>query len=232
MSSLPIFHAVSFFPTVDGDGFLSGSIAAVAVNKRNQHSVVRTQLPTTPLGQFDKWRWVGRAWVAEKDYRGHSWYNPENTGEVHAAERFNDAPPPGWAWWAPGKNRVVGEVEALTRAKDEKWANVKKRRNAAEYGTLAWEGSTFDADVTSRNRLMGVAMAAQQRGGPPAEIMWRLADNSSRRLTTAQLADVNAALWQRAVDAHTRAAELRSQINACTSLRDLAQLDAETGWPE
>lgn len=219
-------------PTIDSYGFLDGAIAESAVNANNQHRVVQTQPPTTPLGQFSKWRWTGSAWTAATDYRGHAWYNPANTDEVHVAQSFDDAPPYGWVWWAPGQNKVAGEAETLARAKAAKWGQVKATRDLVEYGNFTWDGSTFNADAESRNRIMGaVQLATLAAGaGQPYAVVWTLADNGTRTLSAADMMAVGAALGARVGSAHARAAALRTQINAATTLSALEAIDITTGW--
>lgn len=112
-------------PTIGDDLFHQGFIAPAAVSDLNRHRVVDVQLPTAELGQFERWRWVDSQWVATVDYRGHSWYNPNNTEEVFRAARFDEAPPADWTYWAPGENRVVGAAER-TRAK---WVAVRELRD-------------------------------------------------------------------------------------------------------
>ena len=113
------------FPTIDVYLFHAGFISPVAVVDANRARVVETQLPETPLGQFERWRWVDGQWVATVDYRGHAWYNPDNTEDVFRAARFDDAPPAGWVLWEPGQNRVVSEAERNRT----KWAEVRKMRD-------------------------------------------------------------------------------------------------------
>lgn len=112
-------------PKIDSDGFHTGFLSEEAVNQYNQASVVQTQLPETAIGQFERWRWIENEWVAWPDYRGHSWYNPLATDQVHKAQSFDDAPPEGWVYWAPGENKVVlpAEIEAA------KWKEIRAFRD-------------------------------------------------------------------------------------------------------
>lgn len=113
------------FPTIGADLFHAGFISSIAVVDANRDRVVETQLPEATLGQFERWRWVNGQWVATIDYRGHAWYNPENTNDVFRAARFDDSPPAGWTLWELGQNRVVGEAERSR----VKWVEVRKLRD-------------------------------------------------------------------------------------------------------
>lgn len=113
-----------FLQTVDELGFWRGTIRQEAVNDFNRHCVVEDPLPADTLGPFEKWRRQAGAWTKCEDLRGHSWYDPDNTDNVHTAAAFDDAPPAGWAYWAPGESPVRTEAE-VTR---KQWDRVRARR--------------------------------------------------------------------------------------------------------
>lgn len=112
------------FHTVDSLGFKVGEINPMVVSDRNRASVVEAALPNTALGFLERWRWVDGQWMAIKDYRGHTWYNPDNTPEEHRATAFDDAPPADWAYWVPGENKIVSIEEQIR----EEWKVVRARR--------------------------------------------------------------------------------------------------------
>jgi len=110
---------------IDQDGFYAGQLAEQAVNEHNRYIIVETPLPNAELGQIQSWRWVNNAWVAETDYRGHAWYNPDDVDQVHEAKRFDDAPPAGWSYWTPGQNRVIPQAQLIAK----EWVKVRAKRN-------------------------------------------------------------------------------------------------------
>jgi hypothetical protein len=113
------------FTTIDADGFRVGAIHPSVVSELNSAFVVETNTPDTPLGPMERWRWVSGQWVAVMDYRGHSWYNPTNTAQVHKPAAFDDAPPDGWTYWVPGENKIVLSEELLA----SQWALVRSIRD-------------------------------------------------------------------------------------------------------
>jgi hypothetical protein len=113
-------------PTIDSESFHRGHIAAEAIDPAGRDRVVSAPLPSAPLADLERWRWVSGRWVATPDYRGHSWYNPDSTDEVFRASRFDEAPPAGWARWLPGTSRTVGQAEAVRK----KWIEVRKQRDS------------------------------------------------------------------------------------------------------
>lgn len=114
-----------FHHTIDDHGFLCGTIRKSMVNAFNRQRVVESPPPDDVLGQFEKWRWVGAAWVKCVDFRGYSWYDPLDTDRVHNPKAFDDAPPSGWTYWAPGENPVRTPDEVLRK----EWARVRAQRN-------------------------------------------------------------------------------------------------------
>lgn len=139
---------------------------------------------------------------------------------------------PRWmgSWW---QCEVWPPPASLAELRADKWAEVKKRRDAAEYGEFTWGGSRFNADAESRNRIMGAVQLAQLAlaAGSPFSITWTLADNSTRDLSAEEMMQVGTALGQRVGAAHARAAALRVLVNAATSAAELEHLDVSTGWP-
>jgi hypothetical protein len=113
------------FNTIDSHGFQAGTIHASVVSDINRASVVEEPIPETTLGYLERWRWVSGQWVAVVDYRGHTWYNPAQTDQVHDPEFFNDAPPDGWVYWVPGENKVVLDEES----KAQQWVLVRSIRD-------------------------------------------------------------------------------------------------------
>lgn len=133
--------------------------------------------------------------------------------------------------WRPELGEWTDERD-LEQAREDKWRQTKARRDIAEYGDFTWDGSTFNADVESRNRIMGaVQLATLAMGaGQPYSVVWTLADNTTRTLSATDMMAVGATLGARVGAAHARAAELRAQINAATTRAALDAIDITTGW--
>jgi hypothetical protein len=114
------------------------------------------------------------------------------------------------------------EVESVRAAK---LAEISEARLAAEYGGFEWDGSRFDSDPASQQRLLGALALAQFANsvGEPFYIDWTLADNSSRSLTAEEMIAVG-----RALVAHTSAVHARSRTfkAAVAEAKTLSELDA------
>lgn len=209
-------------PTVDDQGFLDGTLLEGYVNEKNEYKVVRTQTPGTEISGFERWRWVSEQWVATNDYRNHVWYNPSNTAEEHRPQSFDDAPPTGWTYWAPGQNKVVGASEELAKAKEKKWSEIKRSRTTTEYGGFTWDGSTFDSDLASQQKIMGAAQLASLN--PAYEVDWTLADNTVRHLNATQMLSVGTALGDHINTQYVHARTLRQQIADAQTTQELESI--------
>ena len=116
---------MKMFAKIDENGFFDGTLSELVVNDRNRGILVDTLPPDEEPAQFKSWRWVEGAWVQYSDYRGHFWYNPDDTKQWHKAARFDDAPPSDWVYWPPGENAVVKP----SQARRDQWQEIRDKRD-------------------------------------------------------------------------------------------------------
>lgn len=112
------------------------------------------------------------------------------------------------------------DPRTLADFKAAKWAEIKKAREAAEFGGFTWDGSTFDSDAMSQSRIMGAVQLANL--DPGFTIAWTLADNSVRSLSASDMFAVGVALGQHVAAQHEKARTLRAQIEAATTTEQVA----------
>jgi hypothetical protein len=219
------------WPTVDEAGFAVGEIAEWAINADNAPRVVLTLLPDEALGVMQGWRWTDGAWTATTDYRGHSFYNPEDTTQEHNPQAFDDAPPTGWTWWAPGENKIVGEIETLARARQECWERIKRDRAEATAKPLQTPYGVFDAHEEGVNNISRSVLLANNMValGLPVAINFTLADNTTVTLNAMQMVMVGLLLGQQVLTVRGIATALRAQIYAEEN-NNQARLDTIV-WP-
>lgn len=112
--------------------------------------------------------------------------------------------------------RSLGELKA------EKWTEIKMARTEAEHGGFTWDGSTFDSDPVSQQRITGaVTLAAMS---PDFLVAWGLADNTTRALSQLGMIQVGVALGQHIAAQFSKGVALRSQINAAATIEELNQI--------
>jgi hypothetical protein len=107
------------------------------------------------------------------------------------------------------------DPRTLQDLKDEQWGAIKQARSQAEYAGFTWDGSTFDSDAISQNRITGAVTLAML--SPAFTIDWVLADNTTRLLDQEGMAQVGGALGAHVAAQFAKGVMLRAQIEAATS---------------
>jgi hypothetical protein len=107
------------------------------------------------------------------------------------------------------------DPRTLADFKEAQWSTIKQARTSAEYAGFTWDGSTFDSDAISQNRITGAVTLAQM--SPEFTIGWVLANNSLRTLNQMDMLQVGGALGQHVAAIFAKAAGLRAQIEAATT---------------
>lgn len=102
------------------------------------------------------------------------------------------------------------DSRTLIDLRAEKWRNIKANRDAAEHGGFEWDGSVFDSDVLSQQRITGAVTLAQM--SPAFTTVWTLADNSTRALSAADMFAVGMALGTHVATQFLQGQLLRAQI--------------------
>lgn len=111
------------------------------------------------------------------------------------------------------------DPRTLDDLKAEKWRNIKANRDSHEYGGFTWDGSVFDSDATSQQRIAGALQLAQL--STTFTIDWTLADNSIRTLDAQEMGYVALALGSHVSEVFSHAQELRAQIEETSSIEQL-----------
>lgn len=126
-------------------------------------------------------------------------------------ERFVSTPPP------PSLNHIFDyatkqwiDPRSLDEIKAQKWAEIKSKRDAFEFGGFEFEGNIYDSDQVSQARIMGAVMAQVDQ-------VWTLANNTTVVLTASQLTQLYQALQAHIASAHERGRIAREAIQAATT---------------
>lgn len=103
------------------------------------------------------------------------------------------------------------DPRTLADHKAEKWRNIKANRDAAEHGGFMWDGSVFDSDAISQQRIAGAVQLAQMT--PAFTTVWTLKDNSNRALSAQDMFAVGMALGAHVFTQFLHGQVLRAQID-------------------
>jgi len=112
------------------------------------------------------------------------------------------------------------DPRTLQDLKSAQWATIKQARSNAEYAGFTWDGSTFDSDAISQNRITGAVALAQMSS--TFSIGWVLADNTVRTLNQPDMLAVGAALGNHVAAIFAKGVLLREQIEAATTAEEVA----------
>lgn len=118
------------------------------------------------------------------------------------------------------------DPRSLEDLKAGKWLEIKRSRDAAEYGGFTWDGSRFDSDPESQTKIIGAVQLASITG-ESFQIDWTLADNSVRTLNKQDMVGVGEALGSHVATQHVIGRQLRQQIENATTPEAVAAVT----WP-
>lgn len=120
--------------------------------------------------------------------------------------------------------------DPLDQAKEIRLRIMRQRRDAEEFGTFVWDGSTFDASPESVSRFIGAVMMSQwaQAAGQPFSVSWTLADNSERTMSASDMAAAAQALGAHTFQVHADYKTVKNAIQAATTIEEVQAIT----WPE
>lgn len=115
------------------------------------------------------------------------------------------------------------DARTLEQIKEHHWVEIKKERDRREFSTFTWDGSVFDCDQHSQQRIQGAAQLATlaQLTNDPFEIDWTLNDNTVRTLSASEMIAVGTAMGVHVSTLHATGRVLRQAIEAATTKADV-----------
>jgi hypothetical protein len=143
-------------------------------------------------------------------FDGHKYFVDTQTNE---AKLIPPSPTPHHVFKCPTQQWEAPRT--LDDRKATQWNLIKQARSQAEYAGFTWDGSTFDSDTLSQNRITGAVTLAQL--SPGFTINWTLADNSTRTLNQADMIATGVALGVHVQTQFAKAQGLRLQIDAAST---------------
>lgn len=120
-----------------------------------------------------------------------------------------------------GITKIVKEVVIpISTIKAQKLAELKTARDSAEVGPLTIGENTYDFDDKSRERL-DIALKSLSANVGITELDWTLSDNSTVKVTAADLLNVFLMAAQRSNELHELYRTLKEQVEACTTAEEI-----------
>ena len=113
------------------------------------------------------------------------------------------------------QTRTWVDQRTLQEIKDAQWDLIKQSRANAEYAGFMWDGSKFDSDILSQQRITGAVSLAMLSS--TFSIQWTLFDNTVRTLSASDMIGVGSALGTHVATQFAIGVTLRDQITAATS---------------
>lgn len=111
----------------------------------------------------------------------------------------------------------------LKAVKAAKIVELKRIRDTKELEPVEFDGSSFDFDSKSYERITAAIYALESQGAP-ATINWTLADNGSTPVTAANLRGVIAAAAVRSNMLHTKYRELKAAVLAAETVDEVDKI--------
>lgn len=135
-----------------------------------------------------------------------------------------DQPQPFMVWDVESKAWV--DTRAVDAARADQWSLIQTARDAVIFGTFMWDGSTFQSDATSQQRIQGAVIMAQlaKIADQSYSVDWTLDDNTVRTLSADDVIGVGLALGSMVQTTFAKAQQLRTQLDAATTLEQVAAI--------
>lgn len=119
--------------------------------------------------------------------------------------------------------KFVIPLPDLEAVKAAKIAQLKRIRDKKELEPVEFDGSSFDFDSKSYERITAAIYALDMQG-TDATIAWTLADNGSTPVTSANLRGVIAAAAVRSDALHTQYREMKAAVLAAKTAEDVEKI--------
>lgn len=124
-------------------------------------------------------------------------------------------------------NKQWEDCRSLQEHQAAKWTGIKQARDLAEFGKFTYNGMVFDGDVNAQRRLAGYISISKAAiaAGTAFEAPFTLANNTEVVLTAQDFVGIELAKVTAVATAFAQAAALRLQIDAVTSIGQLALIN-------
>lgn len=187
----------------------------------------------TATGEITQWGIEDESMLPSYETTGHAVLAGEGTAFTHRvvdgslvaytaeqAAALKARPTYKARWDVPTATWI--DLRDLGEQKADQWTSIKKARDTQEFGGFVWDGSGFDSDPLSQQRITGAALLASMDSS--FSIDWTLSDNAVRTLNHTQMISVGQALSVHVETCHAKGRSLRAQIEAATTAAEVAAI--------
>lgn len=122
-------------------------------------------------------------------------------------------------WYVKG----YAPLQPLEQMKEEMIAAFKECRNAEEVLPIGWNGSLYDYDSDSRERMRIKRQDIEDKGGA-GKILWTLANNEKTEIGLDDFKGINSVAAERSEALHDKYNSLKAKVEAATSKEELENL--------
>lgn len=119
--------------------------------------------------------------------------------------------------------KFVIPLPDLEVVKSTKIVELKRIRDTKELEPVIYDGSSFDFDSKSYERITAAIYALESQGAP-ATINWTLSDNTTRKVTATNLRGVIAAAAVRSDALHTQYREMKAMVMAAQTAEEVEKI--------
>ncbi len=110
------------------------------------------------------------------------------------------------------------DPRTLDQIKSQRWLEIKRQRDTAEYGGFSFLNYEFDSDQVSQGRII----TAAQLG---VDTDWTLKNNEVVELSAEQLTQLRTALAKHVATCHEKGRVLRLQINEAKTIDEVQNIN-------
>ena len=135
---------------------------------------------------------------------------PRSTDYWNGAEWVDIGSAPAWYFTYNYDVKAWQDTRDTSKAKRDKWEEIKLKRNTLEFGGFTHKGKKFDSDQMAQVRLLGAVVLGQP-------ITWTLADTSTVDLTADEVKEVATSLVAHVNAAHTRGRIAKRLLDEATT---------------
>lgn len=121
---------------------------------------------------------------------------------------------------------TVVDLRSLDDVKAAQWSQIKTSRDRAESSGFVWDGSMFDSDPISQQRITSAAQIASSNS--QFVVDWTLSDNTVRTLNASEMLEVCLAMGQHINEQHMIGRTLRQQIESAADVQGVTSVV----WPK